>query len=142
MLKHADVYQQISSQIGLKEDAKYKELYDSKDPRGESLHYLALRNFKRFIAILCYLLKNKYQFDVVIGGGNSGIGLAKITELIYQQLNLEQPIFISLPTIRWDPAWHHYHGQKAELFDNSIFIPRVKSQLNNLKTLKKYFICR
>lgn len=136
-LKYSDIYELVKNKVGLKEDKKYHELYNPKDPWGESLGYLALRNFKRFIALLYYLIaEKKFNFDLIVGGGDSGVSLVKVAEMVYQQLGLRPPLALYLPIVRWDPKWLEYKGQPTELFDNSILIPQINDQINELEKLE------
>ncbi len=137
MNKNSEIYQIIKSRVGLKEDSEYKRLYDPQDVYNESLKYLALRNFKRFLALLYFLIIEKgYAFDLILAGGDSGVSLSKITELFYQHLGLKPPLILYLPIIRWNPKWLHYHGQPTELFNNSVLIPQIKDKINTLNKLE------
>lgn len=141
MSKSSDIYQRIKSKVGSKEELEYKRVYDPKDVYNESLGYLSLRNFKRFIALLYYLIiEKKNEFDLILAGGDSGVSLARITELVYQQLDLKPPLVLSLPIVRWNPKWLHYHGQPTELFDNSILISQIKDKINDLKKLENILL--
>jgi hypothetical protein len=135
MAKHLNIYQDVVSKVGLREDQEYQRLYNPEDKFGESLQYLAVRNFKRFIAVLNYLIKRN-EFDLLLFGGDSGIGLSKITELVYEQLDKKPPTMISLPIIRMEPKWLDDHGQEVKKFDNSIFIPQIKDRVNSLNKLE------
>lgn len=137
MQKQDQVYELIKRKVGLKEDRNYQKLFDSNNIWGEALRPLALRHFKRFIAVLYYLIveENK-QFDLILGAGDSGIWLAKIVELLYQKLNLKPPVIITLPIVRFKFTYIKYEGQPLDLFDNSILVPEAEKQLKELEKLE------
>lgn len=135
MAKHLNVFKGITTKVGLKEDQKYKELFNPHDKYGESLWYLALRNFKRFVAVLDYLINNN-DFDLILFGGDSVVSLSKVTEMVYEELGKKPPTIIYLPVIRWEPKWLNYTGQETKRFDNSVFIPQIKKEVNSLEKLE------
>lgn len=132
---HLDVYKKIQSRVGLKEDTEYQRLYDPDNVWGEALRPLALRNFKRFVATVYHLatIENK-QFDLMIGGGDSGIALAKLTEMIYQRLDIPSPKRVNMPIVRFD--YTEPDGRPLNLFDNSVLIPEMADELGHLKKLE------
>ncbi|MBI2599866.1 hypothetical protein HYW43_03030 [Candidatus Daviesbacteria bacterium] len=137
MIKHEDVYNLIKDKVGLKEDQEYQKLYNPDDIFGLSLRILALRHFKRFIAVLYYLLSERnIKFDLVLGAGDSGILLTKITEILYKKLNLTPPVILALPIVRFKYTYIRYEGQPLELFDNSVLIPQTKEKLKDLVKLE------
>lgn len=128
-MKHEDVYKKVISKVGLKEDSEYKRLYNPKDLYGEALGQLSVRNLKRFIAVLYYLIVEKQiKFDLIIGAGDSGIALAKVIEIFYQLNDLKPPQILNMPITRFNYGF--------TLYDNSILIPEVKEELKSLKQIK------
>lgn len=137
MQKQDQVYELVKSKVGLKEDQEYQKLYDANDIWGQSLHPLALRHFKRFVAVLYHLIvKGEKQSDLIIGGGDAGMWLAKVAEIIYKKLDLKPPTILSLPIVRFKFTYLKYEGQPLELFNNSVLIPEAKRQLKGLKKLE------
>lgn len=137
MQKHDEVYNLIKNKVGLKEDQEYQRLFNPDDIFGESLRPLAIRHFKRFIAVLYYLIaEKKIKFDLILGAGDSGILLTKITELLYSKLNLNPPLALALPIVRFKYTYIRYQGQPLELFDNSVLISKAKEKLKDLKKLE------
>ncbi len=132
------IYQIITGKVGLKEDAEYNKLYDPKDLWGPSLRPLAIRNFKRLVAVIYYLIAAKnIQCDLVVGAGDSGIWLAKVVEKIYLLLDLKVPTILTVPIVRFKFTYLKYKDQPLELFDNSVLVPEVKKQLKNLNELDR-----
>lgn len=137
MQKQDQVYKLIMSKVGLKEDQLYTELYNPNDIWGQSLHPLALRHFKRFVAVLYHLIaKEEKQYDLIIGGGDAGMWLAKATEMLYQKLDIKIPVILTLPIVRFKFTYIKYEGQPLDLFDNSILIPEARKQLKSLRMLE------
>lgn len=137
MIKHDVIYESIKSKVGLEEEREYQRLFNPKDLFGEALHYLAIQHFKKFIATLYYLLaEKKIKFDLIVGAGDSGILLAKITGMLYVKLNLETPLILNLPVVRYKYTYLKYQGQPLELFDNSVLIPLAKEKLKDLKKIE------
>ncbi len=102
MIKHDEVYDLIKNKVGLKENKEYQKLYNQNDLFGPSLFPLSIRHFKRFIAVLYHLISDKNsKFDLIVGAGDSGILLAKITGILYEKLNLETPQILNLPVVRY-----------------------------------------
>lgn len=98
------------------------------------LKYLSEIRIKYFAAVITRLLiTEQINFDVVLGGGNSGLYMLKLTELVYDALGLPRPRFVCLPVVRnkRDPE------TKVESpFDNSVLLPEAKRQLEGIKEIK------
>lgn len=140
-MRSDEIYQLIKSKVGLKEEQEFQKLYNPKDLYNEALEYWARRNLKRLIALIYYLIVEKnVKFDILIGAGDSGISLVKIAEMVYQYIELESPLILNLPIIRWEPKWLNYHGQDTKLFDNSIFIPQIKDKVDSLNKIENILI--
>lgn len=132
-MKYNDVFETVASRVGLKENKEYLRLYNPKDLYGPALESLAVRNFKRFIAILYYIVVEKKSFfDLVIGAGDSGIALTKIVEMFYKKANIQSPPILNIPITRFKYGF--------DLYDNSILIPEVQKKLEDLKNLNKVLI--
>jgi len=135
--KHPDIFQLVSARVGLKENAEYKDLYNPRDPWGESLAPLAKRNFKRFVATVYHILVNEGKsYDLIIGAGDSGIAMAKLTEMIYKQANIPAPKSINLPIVRFAHTKVIHPDQPLKLFDNSILIPKAAKDLQDIKRVE------
>lgn len=62
---------------------------------------LAVLRFERLVSMMYILLVEKEEkFDLLVAGGNSGIFVMKVVELIYQSLELACPPRIVLPVVR------------------------------------------
>lgn len=128
-MKHEDIYKKVISKVGFKEDLEFKRLYNPKDLYGEALGPLSVRNLKRLIGVLYYLIVDKQtEFDLIIGAGDSGIALTKVIEIFYQLNNLKPPQILNMPITRFNYGF--------TLYDNSILIPKVKEELKSLKQIK------
>lgn len=97
------------------------------------LYLLGMRNFKKFVEVICYLLLEEHKkFDLIVGSGNSGVVVAKYTELIYKELNIPCPPIIHIPVLR-------YRGERdreENRFDNSVLLPEIKEKLKDCKLEK------
>ena len=90
--------------------------------------------FKNYIALLYKLVvKEKNDFDLIIGAGDSGAVMAKVAEIFYQKINKKIPPILHLPLQRYaEPGIPH-----GEYFENKVLIPQIKKQLKNIKLFKK-----
>ena len=62
---------------------------------------LAVLRFERLVSMMYILLvEREERFDLLVAGGNSGIFVMKVVELIYQRLKITCPPQISLPIVR------------------------------------------
>jgi hypothetical protein len=62
---------------------------------------LAKSRIKMFAAAIArQLLNEKQEFDLIVGGGNSGLFMTKIAELVFETLNLKLPPVINIPVLR------------------------------------------
>jgi hypothetical protein len=62
---------------------------------------LAKSRIKMFAAAIArQVLDEKQEFDLIIGGGNSGLFMTKITELVFEALELKNPNVLSIPVLR------------------------------------------
>lgn len=84
---------------------------------------------KRFVAMIYKLLQEEEkQFDVVLVGGNSGLMMGRITEKIFDQLNIKRPTLIAIPFVRYDSEKEESIGN---FIDNSDFQDEIRDQLRN-----------
>ena len=62
---------------------------------------LAKSRIKMFAAaVVRQVLDEKQKFDLIIGAGNSGLFMTKLTHLTYETLNLDSPEIINIPITR------------------------------------------
>lgn len=62
---------------------------------------LAKSRIKMFAAsVTRQILDEKMEFDLIIGGGNSGLYMARITEFVYETLGIKTPKVINVPLAR------------------------------------------
>jgi len=83
----------------------------------------------------CYVIKeliqeNGLRFDLLIAAGNSGLSLAKFTELIYQEFNKDLPQELYIPFFRYFPG---HRDNPDKIFDSKIFLPTIINQVKNSK---------
>lgn len=99
---------------------------DFKDRRFE----LSKSRIKMFAAAIArQLLEFGETFDLMIGAGNSGLYMTKITEMTYQYLNTALPKILNIPIVR-------FKEDEKILNDNSSLLPQLKQNLNNVKEIK------
>ena len=100
--------------------------HDFEDRRPE----LAKSRIKMFAASIArQLLDFDETFDLLLGAGNSGLYMTKITEMVYQYLNIAVPKILNIPIIR-------FKEDGKTLNDNSSLLPQLKQDLNNAKTIR------
>jgi hypothetical protein len=62
---------------------------------------LAKSRIKMFAAAIArQVLDEKQEFDLIVGGGNSGLFMTKIAELAFDNLGLDKPNVLSIPVLR------------------------------------------
>lgn len=133
MAVNQEVFELITDKVGRREDQEYQRLLDPQSPWGESLRPLAVRNFKRFVGVLYYLIAEKeHNFDLIVGAGDSGVGMARLSEMVYQQCNIPIPRILNLPIARFKYGF--------DLYDNSVLIPEAKKQLKDTKNLEHILV--
>jgi hypothetical protein len=103
---------------------KYKDPWKRPDLIDE-----AQRRTKKFISKI-KVLAQKNDFDLILAPGNSGLMMAKITELVYNQLKIKIPPIIKIPVYLRDVK-----GKRIP-FDNSVLVPDVKNQIKNVKDIE------
>ena len=70
----------------------------------DEIHKLAVKNFGKFVKIVRSLIDKNINFDLIIGGGDSGVSMVKFVDLIYQAAGLPTPKTIVIPVVRFkDP---------------------------------------
>ncbi len=91
---------------------------------------LAESRIKMFAAAIArQLLEFGETFDLLIGAGNSGLYMTKITEMAYQYLNVVAPKILNIPIVR-------FKEDGKTLNDNSSLLPEVKQTLSKIKTIE------
>jgi len=97
---------------------------------AEQLHKLAechLRDFVRTIHNLVVI--DGVKFDLIIGPGNSGLVMLKITELIFDHCKWKFPPQLKLPIQRY------MKGTDGELHNNISLMPCAKEQMHGISSL-------
>ncbi|MBI4089557.1 MAG: phosphoribosyltransferase [Candidatus Levybacteria bacterium] len=91
---------------------------------------LAKSRIKMFAAAITrQLLEFDETFDLLIGAGNSGLYMTKITEMTYQYLNAAVPKILNIPIVR-------FKEDGKILNDNSFLLPEVKQILGKINAIK------
>lgn len=95
---------------------------------------LAQNNFKRFVATL-YKLSSEdgIKFDTIIVGGNTGLSMARFTQMFYEVTGLNCPNVLKITPQRYKPGTTLEQEKPKNLFDNSILIHDVKNQIRDYK---------
>lgn len=109
-----------------------------KDPWSKiSIH--ANLHLKKFASTIYHLLiEKKIKVDLVVGAGNSGVVLTRLTKIILNHYGLNIP-FLNIPVYRYKPhktGEDRYEGNEEVKFDNNVLLPLVKRELKNLKNIK------
>ena len=91
-------------------------------------------NILGFFTIMGKILKDKkINFDLVIGAGDSGVAMVKLTEMVYGKLKLKMPASIIVPFFRYTKK-DVPRGIKA---DNLTLVPWVKRKLTARKKIRR-----
>ncbi len=102
-----------------------KIVSDFKDRRRD----LAKSRIKMFIAaIYRQLIDYKEKYDLLLGAGNSGLFMTKITEAIYEYLDIKVPSVLNLPIYR-------FKEDGVTLHDNSFLATQVREKLQGIQTV-------
>lgn len=107
---------------------KYKDPWTRPDLIDE-----AQRRTKRFIRKIQSLIQKK-DFDIILASGNSGIMMAKITEMTYKHLGKKMPPIVKIPIYLRDRM-----GKRIK-FDNSVLITEVQKQIKNIKKIEHILV--
>lgn len=100
---------------------------DFKDRRRE----LAQSRIKMFVAAMCrQLIDFEEKYNLILGAGNSGLFMTKITEMVYEYLNIRVPPVLNLPIYR-------FKEDEATLHDNYFLITQVKERLQGIQKISK-----
>ncbi len=95
---------------------------------------LAESRIKRFVFALCrQLFEFDESFDLIMGGGNSGLFMTEITKIVFEKTNLNLPKVITIPIVRYKPGTEN---NSKELFDNSSLLTLAKEKLEDTKAPK------
>lgn len=99
---------------------------DFKNRRRE----LAKSRIKMFVAAICrQLVDFEEKYNLLSGAGNSGLFMTKITEMVYQCLNIKVPPVLNLPIYR-------FKEDGTTLRDNSFLITQVKEKLQDIQEMR------
>ncbi len=75
------------------------------------------------------IVKKKIKFDLILGAGNSGVGMIKLVKIFYRERKLKCPKTLNVPFYR---SWHD--------IDRNYLLEKVKYQLKNKKIRKVLFV--
>lgn len=90
---------------------------------------LAKSRIRMFVASLYkQLVELNERFDVILGAGNSGLFMTKITEMTYEYLNIKTPLILNLPIYR-------FKEDGTTPNDNSFLTEYVKEKVQNLNSM-------
>lgn len=90
---------------------------------------LAKSRIKMFVAsIYRQLVDFNEKYDIVLGAGNSGLFMTKITQMTYKYLNIKTPFILNLPIYRFEED-----GKTPS--NNSFLAQQVKEKLQNLDSI-------
>lgn len=97
---------------------------------------LAKSRIKMFTATICrQLLEKKEKFDLLLGGGNSGLFMIEIAKLVYQNLKIDLPLTVCLPIYRF------INDDDKLINDNSVLKNVIPKKLKDIpKNLNILFI--
>src|SRR3990167_7948341 len=100
------------------------------DLYGENLGPYAQRNFKGFVSILYHLIKEENrEYDLITGGGDSGMAMIKLAELVYKRLDLTIPPILRVPFRRYKDDKTEWSDKTEDFFDNNILLPQIEEEL-------------
>ena len=93
-----------------------------------NLGELARSNFRKYVLTLHRLLKgDDVQFDLIVAAGDSGIAMAEIAAMVYENLGIARP-----PTLRL-PVYRHSDEAETIAYDNSVLIPEAEVALKDVE---------
>lgn len=90
---------------------------------------LAESRIRMFVDSVCRQLVDFNQnYDFVLGAGNSGLFMTKITQMTYEYLNIKTPLILNLPIYRFKED-----GKTPN--NNSFLVQQVKEKLQDLNSI-------
>ncbi len=90
---------------------------------------LAESRIKMFVAsIYRQLIDFNENYDLVLGAGNSGLFMTRVTQMIYEYLNIKTPLILNLPIYRFKED-----GKTPN--NNSFLTQQVKEKIQNLNSI-------
>ena len=94
----------------------------------------AKSNFEGLVRIITSLVRDKkIQVDLIVGAGNTGIAMVKLSELIFDELNIHIPPKLVIPYYRFTKA----HVGEGEPFQyNNILLPEIKEKLSSIENIQ------
>jgi len=82
-------------------------------------------------AMIYHLIEEqKVEYDLIVGGGNTGKACIEIAKIVYGLSKKTIPKSIAIPVVR-------YRNEKLERFDNSCLLPAVSNELKDIKRLNR-----
>jgi len=103
---------------------------------GFDMEDLARGEFKQFVsAIHRLIIVDNILFDIILVSGNTGLVMARLTQMVYWHLGISPPSVLKSYLTRYV----YDKSGKETLFDNSLLLLDIKNQLidYNIKTPKK-----
>lgn len=93
-----------------------------------------LSNLDGLVRIITNLVRdNKISFDLLIGSGDTGIAMVKLTEMILSEINVPIPTKLVIPYYRFVEK---HMGEGESFQGNSILLPEIKDQLKDIKNIQ------
>lgn len=90
---------------------------------------LAESRIKIFVASICrQLVDLNENYEIVLGAGNSGLFMTRITQMTYEYLNIKTPLILNLPIYR-------FKEDEKTPNNNSFLAQQVKEKLQNLDSI-------
>lgn len=104
----------------------------------DNIHEKGEENFKQYVLTLHKLfVKKGRRFDCILAVGNSGSGIIKLTEIVFQKLNVMRAKLITLPIYRYKLGAEE---KPENIFDNSSLLTVLERQIAGLDIKNILFI--
>lgn len=94
----------------------------------------ALSNLEGFVKIITNLVRsNKISFDLLVGSGDTGIAMVKLTEMTLSEINVPIPTKLVIPYYRFVEK---HVGEGEPFQSNSVLLPEIREQLKDVKNIQ------
>lgn len=94
----------------------------------------AFSNLDGLVKIIANLVRgNKISFDLLVGSGDTGIAMVKLTEMILSEMNVPIPTKLVIPYYRFVEK---YTGEGEPFRGNSVLLPEIRDQLKDVKNIQ------
>ncbi|MDD4353069.1 MAG: phosphoribosyltransferase [Candidatus Nanoarchaeia archaeon] len=105
--------------------------------------YFSIAYLKDFASKIKELfIEKNYKIDLIVGGGNTGASMTRLTQIILKDLKINIPS-LALPIYRYTPTKKNnkpYEGGYKDKFDNSILLDDVKKKLRGISFNNVIFV--